>query len=739
MTACQWLYQLDSGQEATWGTEATALAAVARTGVPVLPGFVLSREAVFAYFMQPDMRAGIMRAAKPLSVRKPELFAGAAKEIRRLLMATPLPKDIRKTLGSYLEELEDQVLLVKGKGLPLTCIADGPTRLVSHAHPATLAAADKMIRELLTQLFTEHALYSRYEQEQPIVPTPVPVLIQYAPASTVSGIAQLYDPVQHDGTVLWVEVAHHEHASSHALAPADTYRFDLKTLALYDYIPSKQHWGKTKHGKHVTHEHTGKALLDERQLRLLARLVKRAHEPFSALQVFHWQLHLDAPVLSGVMPFVGEGAPIQPEVSATRIPLVTGHPAVLGKATGTIHLINQKKDWDHIPDGAVVVAEQISETHLKHLPGVAALITESGHWSSEETHLAQRLAIPAITGAGAARNLLREGSLVTVDGTHGAVYAGRLRHADLQPLPKTGVPITGTKIYASVEDPLIVTPALLQNADGIGMLRGEFILRLLGVHPHEILHHGMAGEYVELLVEGVERALRAAGHKPVIYQLHDLAEHTFHGWHRWRRENHEPNRLIGYRGTHRLLSEPEMVALEVDAIQQLIRKGYENLHIMLPMVRSVAEFHSMQKLLKKHGASDVADRLWVRVETPSLLIRAEALAEAEPAGVLFDAGILSTLITGVDKDNHQVGHHRDHTDPAVAEALTYAIGVCRKAGISTAVTTEGELIRPELVETAVRAGVTAVCVQPDESAWLHSLLASVEQRMLLDHLVEEEK
>jgi phosphoenolpyruvate-protein kinase (PTS system EI component) len=104
---------------------------------------------------------------------------------------------------------------------------------------------------------------------------------------------------------------------------------------------------------------------------------------------------------------------------------------------------------------------------------------------------------------------------------------------------------------------------------------------------------------------------------------------------------------------------------------------------------------------------------------------------------LFDVPALATLITGMDSANHQVGHHSDQADPAVLEAISFAIGVCRKEGVATAVLSEHDAPRAEVVEAAIRAGVVAVVARPEDTAWLHGLVASVEQRMLLDHLVGE--
>jgi phosphoenolpyruvate synthase/pyruvate phosphate dikinase len=737
MTSCQWLHQVETGQEATWGTEATALAAVARTGVPVLPGFVVSRESVFTFYLQPQVRSSIIKACKGLSVKKPEHFAGAAREVRDIILKTSLQTELRKSLGAYLEEMEDQLLHQKGKGLPLTLIAQSAQRQAHHGSPASLADAEKLLRQLFALDFTEQALYARFQQDQSIVPAPYAVLVQYAPETELAGTVQQYDPVSHDGTIIYVEVAHHEHPGGGQVSSSDIYRFDQKSLHLLSKDEARHTWAAKKKGTHVSPRHIHQSeRIDERQLRLLARFARRAQETTPDLQRFHWQLFLNSVIFTGVEP-VAEGQSATPQATTARPPLLIGHAINPGFARGAVKLITTKKDWETIADGDVVVLEQIAEKDIAKLAGAAALITESGHHTSGEALAAKQLGIPAIAGSANARQLLRQGQMVTVDGANGAVYAGRPALKDLGPHGVVSdLPVTGTKIYAALDDALLATPQLLQESDGIGMLRGEFILRLLGVHPNEILHQGMAQEYVDLLAEGIERAARAAGQKPVIYQLHDLSDHNLHGFKTWRREKHEPNQLIGYRGTHRLLSEPEILELELKALARVQQKGLDNVTIMLPMVRSIDEVTKMRRLLQPLAPAEMTDNLWVRVETPALTIRATDLAALNLGGVVFDVPALATLITGTDAENHQVGHHRDQADPAVQDALSYAISVCRKEGVATAIIAEQEDLRPELVDAAIHAGVTAVIARPEACGWLHGLVASIEQRMLLDHVVE---
>jgi phosphoenolpyruvate synthase/pyruvate phosphate dikinase len=156
------------------------------------------------------------------------------------------------------------------------------------------------------------------------------------------------------------------------------------------------------------------------------------------------------------------------------------------------------------------------------------------------------------------------------------------------------------------------------------------------------------------------------------------------------------------------------------------------------MVRNLDE---VKRMLKHVGDSALTrhlpTRLWVKCETPGMLILMDELCQLDIAGVCFDVPALTQLIQGIDRENAQVAHHLDTTDHAVEQALFYAIRTCRAAGIPTMLVAEMDELRPEVIQSAVQAGVTGISVVPSFIPEMKAFLASVEQRMVLDHLLDE--
>ena len=58
--------------------------------------------------------------------------------------------------------------------------------------------------------------------------------------------------------------------------------------------------------------------------------------------------------------------------------------------------------------------------------------------------------------------------------------------------------------------------------------------------------------------------------------------------------------MIGDRGCARYIAEPEIFALEVEALKR-VRAKYSNVGAMVPFVRTVSEVEGVISLLREHG------------------------------------------------------------------------------------------------------------------------------------------
>jgi len=168
--------------------------------------------------------------------------------------------------------------------------------------------------------------------------------------------------------------------------------------------------------------------------------------------------------------------------------LLEGNGASRGAGQGTVKYLRSALELNKINKGDILAAERTDPDMVPGMRIASAILADVGGDTSHAAITSRELGIPAIIGIQrleALRSLDRQ--QVTVDGSRGKVYRGLL------PLVEVGgeinvaeLPATKTKvglILADVGQSLFLS-RLRQVPDfEIGLLRAEFMLGNIGVHP----------------------------------------------------------------------------------------------------------------------------------------------------------------------------------------------------------------------------------------------------------------
>ena len=162
-----------------------------------------------------------------------------------------------------------------------------------------------------------------------------------------------------------------------------------------------------------------------------------------------------------------------------------------------------------------------------------------------------------------------------------------------------------------------------QYADGIGLMRTEFLLSGPGGLPDE-----------ETQYQTYDSVLRWAAQRPVTIRTFDAGgDKPVPGF----TQDGEANPFLGVRGLRLCLSRPEIFEVQLRALARAAVRG--NLKVMFPMVTTADELETARKLfveavrrLQADGVAAMLPELGIMVEVP-----AAALAIASfKAGVLLD-------------------------------------------------------------------------------------------------------
>jgi multiphosphoryl transfer protein len=282
----------------------------------------------------------------------------------------------------------------------------------------------------------------------------------------------------------------------------------------------------------------------------------------------------------------------------------------------------------------IVLADELTPGEAASLdPGDAwAIATARGGATAHAAILARALGIPAVVGLGEALLAIPEGVPLVVDGEAGLVHvdpgdetiaerraqqeaAEERRRALLARAMEPGALRDGgrVEVFANIGSTAEAGPAVEQGAEGVGLLRTEFLFLDRATPPDE-------GEQVAVLSE-IARALDG---RPVVVRTLDAgADKPLP----FLRQDPEANPFLGRRGIRLSLAEPELLRTQLRAILRVAEE--HPLKVMFPMVATLQEVRTARALLAeaRAGVGSRAElEVGVMVEVPALALQAGQFA-----------------------------------------------------------------------------------------------------------------
>lgn len=485
-------------------------------------------------------------------------------------------------------------------------------------------------------------------------------------------------------------------------------------------------------------------VLSDSELRHIAELAMAIERHNGNPQDTEWAIADGRTYLVQARPITTLKHPTAP-ASDEHAVLARGLAAAPGTAAGAVRVLESPDEGASLLEGEVLVAQMTNPDWLPTIRRAAALVTNTGGMTCHAAIVARELGVPCVVGTRTATTDLHSGTTVTVDGTHGRVLAGRVQtqaapqarawvvegRASVEPQSE----VTGTKVYVNLAMPEKAEAVASQGADGVGLLRAEFMLTeaLDGRHPRDLIAHGEESKLVDGMVAAVGRIASAFAPRPVVYRATDFRSNEFRGLSGG--ETYEPvehNPMIGYRGCYRYIKEPDLFALELQALAR-VREQSPNLHLMIPFVRTKWELEQCLSLVDKSplGRQRGLHR-WVMAEVPSVVHWLPEYVGMGIDGVSIGSNDLTQLMLGVDRDSDICAELFDESDGAVLDAIGQIVGTARRLGITSSLCGQAPSTNPAFAEHLVRMGITSVSVNPDVLGAARRTIAAAERRVVLE-------
>ncbi|MBP1820984.1 phosphoenolpyruvate synthase [Mycobacterium sp. OAE908] len=481
-------------------------------------------------------------------------------------------------------------------------------------------------------------------------------------------------------------------------------------------------------------------VLDDDEIRRIAELAVATEQHNGCPQDTEWAISEGNTYLVQARPITTLRHTTAPSSDKHAV-LARGLAAAPGTASGKVRVLQSPDEGNRLLEGEILVAQMTNPDWLPTIRRAAALVTNTGGMTCHAAIVARELGVPCVVGTRTATEDLHDGITATVDGTHGRVLAGIVESTPTVAATERQAPtepqteVTGTKVYVNLAMADTAETVAALGPDGVGLLRAEFMLTeaLGGRHPRDLIAHGEQSKLVDGMVASVGRIGAAFAPRPVIYRATDFRTNEFRGLVGGAAyEPVEHNPMIGYRGCYRYIKEPDLFALELQALAR-VREQSPNVHVMIPFVRTRWELEECLSLIDASplGRQRGLHR-WVMAEVPSVVHWLPEYIGMGIDGVSIGSNDLTQLVLGVDRDSDICAELFDESDPAVLDAIGQIISTARKFGITSSLCGQAPSTKPAFAEHLVRMGITSVSVNPDALGAARRTIAAAERRVLLE-------
>ncbi|MDR0334262.1 MAG: phosphoenolpyruvate synthase, partial [Methanomassiliicoccaceae archaeon] len=421
------------------GGKGANLGELTSAGFPVPNAFVLSTLA-YDYFLEKSKIFGkIQKELGTIKKDSDQTLTDASARIRALFEQFEIPADLKKEILDAYANLfpggKKGFVAVRSSAtaedLPDASFAGQQETFLNVSTPDDLI--DK-VRKCWSSLFTARAISYREKQGFAHDQVKLAVVVQRMVNSEASGIMFTVDPNSgKDDIIIEAGFGLGEAIVCGEVTP-DTYTVNKGHMEIVKKRIATQKWkyikgasGATKKAD-IPKEQQKAQKIEDRFVIELASVGRQIEIHYERPMDIEWCIEENKVYIVQARPITAVGGSGKTgdaaESTAGADVLTTGLGASPGMATGTVRFYDDGMSLDVVKEGDVLVTTMTMPDMVPAMSRAVAIVTNEGGMTCHAAIISRELGTPCVVGTGNATNALRDGMVVTVDGTSGTVYSG---------------------------------------------------------------------------------------------------------------------------------------------------------------------------------------------------------------------------------------------------------------------------------------------------------------------------
>jgi phosphoenolpyruvate-protein phosphotransferase len=347
----------------------------------------------------------------------------------------------------------------------------------------------------------------------------------------------------------------------------------------------------------------------------------------------------------------------------------------------------QRSSLENLPPRTILVAEDLRPSDLAQVSpdAVSGIALANSTPTAHSAILARSLGIPLVCALGREVLDLSPHQLAVVDGNHGELQVGISQEGmdqirsrrdsylrsqetakDLARQPAVMLDGKMVPVRGNANSPEEVEKAASSGADGIGLLRTEYLFRNRSHPPTQDEQEEAYARFIAQTNDHLTvRALDAGGDKPVRYIVH-------------RRED---NPFLGLRGVRLLIEQPSILRTQYAALRAAAAHSgrSHDVRFMMPMISTAEEVLTVRQILDSTKSRLPRLDIGIMIEVPSAALIAHALA---PLVEFLSIGTndLAQYVLASDRTNSTVARLADPLHPSVLRLVKMTCDAAREYG-----------------------------------------------------------